>query len=383
MWPSRTGAPVPENAECRGDDGRVAALEGLGGPAKITPGRRLPGPLRIECTNFMKRCFRLLILLLVAGLGACKPQGNNDSSGEGASSYPSKSITLICPWAAGGGTDRLARLMADQLQKELGVPCVVVNRTGGSGAVGHSAGAQAKPDGYTVTMTTFELSTMHWMGITDLDWTSFESVAQINADAAAIVVRADAPWNTIDEFAEHVRNHPGTVKMSGTSTGGAWDLARVGYMLAAGLSVDSIRWIPSKGSAPSIIELLGGHIDSVCCSVPEALPQVEAGQLKILAVMSSERLEDFPDLPTLKEHGIDWTAVGWRGLAVPKGTPEPVVATITDAVRKVTQSPEFESFMAKNGFAIEVRETEDFSRFLAEQDAQWKTVIEAAGYDQP
>src|SRR5690606_12583556 len=111
------------------------------------------------------------------------------------------------------------------------------------------------------------------------DWNSYESVAQINADAAAIIVRADAPWNTVDEFMEHIKNNPGKVKMSGTSTGGAWDLARVGYMLAAGLSVDSIRWIPSKGAAPSIIELLGGHIESVCCSVPEALPQVEAGQL--------------------------------------------------------------------------------------------------------
>ena len=184
----------------------------------------------------------------------------------------------------------MARFMADQLQKELGKPFVVVNQMGGSGAVGHSAGALAKPDGHTLTMATFELSTMHWMGISDLTWKDYAPVAELNADAAAIMVRSDSPWNSLKDLIGYIEANPGKLTMSGTATGGAWDLARAGFQLEAGIPVDAVRWIPSKGSAPSIVELLGGHIDAVCCSIPEAISQIEAGQLRALVVMSPEKL---------------------------------------------------------------------------------------------
>ena len=317
-----------------------------------------------------------LIATLSVLLSGCKP-ADPDAA---ADNYPSKTITVICPWAAGGGTDRISRYIADQLQKELGKPGVVVNRTGGSGAVGHSAGALAKPDGHTITMITFELSTMHWMGISDLTWEDYEPVLQMNADAAAIIVRADAPWNNLQEFMDDAQANPGKLTMSGTSTGGAWDLARAGFQLAADIPVEAIRWIPTKGAAPSIVELLGGHIDAVCCSVPEAITQIEAGQLRTLAVMSDERLPDYPGMPTVKEAGVDWVAVGWRGLAVPKGTPAPILKTIIDACERIVTSPEYDAFMKKNGFSTEIRTGEAFAQFLADQDRQWKTVIEAAGY---
>jgi tripartite-type tricarboxylate transporter receptor subunit TctC len=270
--------------------------------------------------------------------------------------------------------------MADQLQRELGKPGVVVNRTGGAGAVGHSAGALAKPDGHTITMITFELSTMHWMGISDLTWENYEPVLQMNADAAAIIVRADAPWKSITDFMDDVKANPGKRMMSGTSTGGAWDLARAGFQLKAGIPVESIRWIPTKGAAPSIVELLGGHIDAVCCSVPEAITQIEAGQLRALAVMSQDRLNGYPDIPTVVEAGVDWEAVGWRGLGMPKDTPEAILSIVREACSRIVHSPEFTDFMRKNGFATEIRIGDDFAEFLKEQDQQWKGVIDAAGY---
>ncbi|MDG2170797.1 MAG: tripartite tricarboxylate transporter substrate binding protein [Opitutales bacterium] len=324
----------------------------------------------------MTKSIHAILLILLPFLIGCKPSDPNAA----AASYPSKSITVICPWAAGGGTDRLSRFIADQLQSELGKPGVVINRTGGSGAVGHSAGALAKPDGHTITMITFELSTMHWMGISDLTWEDYEPVLQMNADAAAIIVRADAPWKNLNEFLAAAKADPGKLTMSGTSTGGAWDLARAGFQLEADVPVEAIRWIPTKGSAPSIVELLGGHIDAVCCSVPEAISQIEAGQLRTLAVMSEDRLLDYPDMPTAKESGINWVAVGWRGLAVPKGTPEPILQTIREACERIITSPEYDDFMKKNGFSTEIRTGDAFSQFLADQDSQWKTVIEAAGY---
>lgn len=316
--------------------------------------------------------------IVLLGFSACAPQNASES----AASYPSKTVTLICPWSPGGGTDRLTRFMADQLQQELGQPFVVVNRTGGSGAVGHSAGALAKPDGHTLTMATFELSTMHHMGISDLTWENYAPILQINADAAAILVRTDSPWQTLDEFLAAVKADPGKITMSGTATGGAWDLARAGLQLAAGIPVPDVRWIPSKGSAPSIVDLLGGHVDAVCCSVPEAVTQIEAGELRALAVMSSERLAAYPDIPTARESGHAWDAVAWRGLVAPKDTPAEVIAAVQAAAERIVASPAFADFMSKNGFATKVRVGDAFSAFLAAQDSQWQDVITSAGYAQ-
>jgi tripartite-type tricarboxylate transporter receptor subunit TctC len=320
------------------------------------------------------------VCLLIAGLlSGCDPQSGQysiDSSAE----YPTKTITIICPWNAGGGTDRVSRFLADALKTSLDVPCVVQNKTGGSGAVGHSFGANAKPDGYTITMGTFELSTMHWMGISDLTYERYTPLMQVNADAAALIVHKDAPWNSLQEFLDYVKANPGKVQMSGTATGGAWDLARAGFQIAAGLPVDSILWIPTQGSAPSLVELMGGHIDAVCCSVPEAAAQIEAGELRVLSVMSGERLADYPDYPTCKEAGIDWEMVGWRGLMLPLETPESVVIKLTEAFSEITHSEAYQSFMKKNGFGIELKQGNAFKEFLRSEDAKWEKVIDATGY---
>ena len=295
-------------------------------------------------------------------------------------SYPSKTVTVICPWAAGGGTDSLSRIIASMLQEQYGSPFTVLNRTGGSGAVGHSAGSLAAPDGYTITMITSELNTMHRMGYTELTYKDFQPVVQLNGDAGSILVRKDSPWQTINDYIDHVRKNPGKTTLSGTATGGAWDLARAGLLLAAGLPVSSVRWIPSKGAAPSIVELLGGHLDAVCCSVPEVAPQLESGELRALAVMSDERLQEFPDIPTCKESGIEWSAVGWRGIAVPNNTPPEIVKSLEQKILAVVKTEDFMDFMKKFGFAIAALGTEDFSKFLEQQEAQWKIVVEAAGY---
>lgn len=306
--------------------------------------------------------------LLLCGLG-CHEQP-----------YPSRPITIIVPWAAGGGTDRLARFLADALQRELNVPCVVANRTGGAGAIGHQAGASARPDGYTLTVITFELCTMHHMGISKLTFRDFESLMQWNADPAAVIVRQDARWQDLRELLDEARKEPGKLKMSGTARGGAWDLARAGLLLANGQSVDDIVWVPTLGAAPALVELLGGHVDAVCCSIPEAASV--ADQVRVLAVMSDERLATYPQVPTCRELGIDWTAVGWRGLAAPRGLPLEVREVLLEACRRISHSDEFREFMTRNGFQIAIREADSFERFLADQDRTWHETIRAAGFQQ-
>lgn len=289
-------------------------------------------------------------------------------------------MTIICPWASGGGTDRVSRFWADALKEELGRPVVVVNRTGGSGSVGHTAGARARPDGNTLTMITFELSTMHRMGISPLTHEDFHPLLQVNADPAAILVRADAKWASLRELLDDIKARPEELKMSGTASGGAWDLARAGLLQADGIPVDSVIWLPNNGAAPSLVELIGGHIDAVCCSIPEAAQAIESGELKVLAVLAEERMDDHPDVPTAKELGIPWSVVGWRGLALPKGTPAEIADELEAACRKIGESEAYKSFMKKNGFGVKVAGSEDFRKFLVEQDATWKGVVEAAGY---
>ncbi len=291
-----------------------------------------------------------------------------------------KSSTIICPWAAGGGTDRNSRFWASALEQKLGNRCVVVNKTGGSGSTGHSAGANAKPDGRTITMITAELSTMHAMGVSELTFRDYRCLIQMNADAAAIIVHANADWQTLDEFLAYIKDHPGEIKMSGTATGGTWDLARAGLMHKAGLPIDSVKWIPTNGAKPSLHKLIGKHIDAVCCSVPEAEDNINAKQVRVLAVMSEERLPEYPNIPTVKDSNIDWIAVGWRGLAVPKDTPDNVVDNLTEVCMKIAQSSKFNDFMKKNKFGVKIRGAAEFTEFLKDQEDLWQPVVEFAGY---
>lgn len=323
----------------------------------------------------------LILSLLLSGCQPASRSPGNSTNSENThtspqySDYPRRTVTIICPWGVGGGTDRISRYFADALRRQLGKPFVVVNKTGGSGVLGHSSGANAKPDGYTITTITAELNTMHQMGLTKLTYQNYIPLLQMNADAAAIIVRQDAPWKTLPKFFDHIRNQPGQLKMSGTAAGGTWDLARVGMLQAAGLSKDSTKWVPTQGAASSLTELLGGHLDAVCCSVPEASQQIADGQLRVLAVMSEKRLSKFPDIPTVKESGIDWTAVGWRGLALPSNTPADIVATLSAACKRIVESPQYRDYMNKEGFGITIRHTQDFEAFLKDQDAQWGPVV--------
>lgn len=297
-----------------------------------------------------------------------------------ATKYPERAITVIVPWAAGGGTDRVGRFVADKLSEELGVPVPVINRTGGGGAVGHGAGARAAADGYTITNLTLEIANIHWLGLTDVTVEDFDPILQFNEDAAAVMVKADAPWQTIHDLLDHIREHPGELFFSGSGTGSIWDLARIGMLLSQDIPVDAVTWVPTAGAAPSIVELLGGHVHVLTCSLAEAASQVESGDIRVLAVMSDQRLPGFPDIPTLKEQGIDWSAGTWRGFGVPKGTPAEIIDILETALTKVATSKEFQDFMAQAGFGVYIRGSEEFREYMREQDKIWREVLLAGGY---
>ncbi|MGB9698468.1 MAG: tripartite tricarboxylate transporter substrate binding protein [Thermodesulfobacteriota bacterium] len=293
--------------------------------------------------------------------------------------YPSRPISFICPWGAGGGTDRVARMLAVLLEKDLGQPVTVVNRTGGSGAVGHTAGATAAPDGYTMTIITVEITMMHWMGLAKVTYKDFKPVALINFDPAGVNVRADAPWATLKDLLEYAKANPGKLKATGTGKGGIWDLARAGMLKTAGIPIDAIPWVPSEGAAPGLAELVAGGVQVVTCSLPEAASLIEAKKVKALAIMGDKRAEIFPDVPTLKELGINWSMGAWRGVGVPKNTPDSVVQVLERSLQKAVASTEFKDFMKKNGFGIMWGSAAEFGKFMAESDKTMGALMKEVG----
>ncbi|QYU68504.1 tripartite tricarboxylate transporter substrate binding protein [Leptolyngbya sp. 15MV] len=182
--------------------------------------------------------------------------------------YPNRPVTFVVPWGAGGGTDQTARIVGSLLERRLGQPFNVVNRTGGSGVVGHSAIATAAADGYTIGMITVEITMMHWQGLTDLRPTSYTPLALMNSDPPGVQVKNDSPYADVKALADAIKARPpGTFRASGTGQGGIWHLALVGWLQAMGLRGDHVRWVPSNGAAPAMQELAAGGVDMVTCSV--------------------------------------------------------------------------------------------------------------------
>lgn len=302
----------------------------------------------------LKRVFTgLAVVALISSLVGCGSNNSAAPSGEKAGgsqgAYPQKQIELIVPYAAGGGTDSVARAFADSANKVLPESIGVVNKTGGGGAVGMSEGSKAKPDGYKVTLVTVELTTLPPLGLATFKPDDFKPVARLNADPAAITVKADAPWNTIEEFLDYAKQNPGKVRIGNSGTGAIWHLAATALEQKAGAKFNHI---PFDGANPAVTALLGGHIEAVSVSPAEVASQVEAGKVKMLAVMADNRVDKFKDVPTLKEKGIDLSIGTWRGLAVPKDTPDDVVAVLKDAAQKVTEDKAFTGVLEKMNLGV-------------------------------
>jgi tripartite-type tricarboxylate transporter receptor subunit TctC len=318
-----------------------------------------------------QRIRRGLLGLLLAGL-----------AGAGlAQTYPDRPITLIVPWGAGGGTDAVARMIAALMEKDLGQPVNVVNRTGGSGVVGHSAIASAAPDGFTIGMITVEITMMHHQKLTELDPTSYTPIALVNLDPAGFQVRADAPYKSMaDVLAAIKAAPPGKFKASGTGQGGIWHLALAGWLRDAKVDPALVPWVPSNGAAPGLQDLVAGGIEFAPVSLPEARSLIDAGKVRSLAVMANQRSALFPNVPTLKEAtGSDWATGAWRGIAAPKGLPPAIEARLEAAVKKAYDSKEYKDFMAQRGFGMLWGNGREFAAFMAKGDADMKAVMTAVG----
>src|SRR6266567_1850465 len=294
--------------------------------------------------------------------------------------YPERPITMIVPWGAGGGTDATARIIGTLLEKELGQPVNVVNRTGGSGVVGHAAIASASPDGYTIGMVTVEIGMMHWQGLTELNGASYTPIGLVNADPAGLQVRADAPYKNVGELVAAVKANPGKLKASGTGQGGIWHLAIAGMLQDLKVDPASVPWVPSNGAAPGLQDLVAGGVEIVPCSLPEARSLIDAGKVKSLAVMADAPAALYPNVPTLKAAtGSAWTMAAWRGIAAPKGIPSEARDKLVAAIKKIVASKEYNDFMTQRGFGVIYAGPDDYAKFMAKSDTDLGATMKAVG----
>jgi tripartite-type tricarboxylate transporter receptor subunit TctC len=324
----------------------------------------------------MTRIFRRQLLASALGafalLAAAAPAA--------AQNYPTRPITLIVPWGAGGGTDATARIIGSLMEKELGQPVTVVNRTGGSGVVGHAAIASAPPDGYTIGLATVEIGMMHWQGLTELNGASYTPIGLVNADPAGIQVRADAPYKTVQDLLAAIKANPGKLKASGTGQGGIWHLALAGLLRDQKIDPASVPWVPSNGAAPGLQDMVAGGIEIAPVSLPEARSLIDAGKVRSLAIMNDKPSALYPQVPTIKSVlGSDWTMAAWRGIVAPKGIPADVRSKLAAVVQKVANSKEYTDFMASRGFGVIYAGPEEFGRFMAKSDTELGATMKAVG----
>ncbi|MBA3517281.1 MAG: tripartite tricarboxylate transporter substrate binding protein [Rhizobiales bacterium] len=316
----------------------------------------------------------------IAAAAAALVAGTIGLAGQAQAVYPERPLTLIVPWGAGGGTDATARIVASLLEKELGQPINVVNRTGGSGVVGHSAIAEADPDGYTLGIATVEIGMMHWQGLTELTSENYTPLALVNEDPAAVTVRADAEWADLSALIEDIKANPGKFKASGTGQGGIWHLAIAGLLSELGIDPTAVPWVPSEGAAPGLQDLVAGGVDMAPVSIPEARSLLDAGRVKSLAVMSSERNAAFPNVPTTQETvGVAWNIGAWRGIVGPSGLPDEVTSVLVPALERVYDSAEYKEFMSGRGFGMRWAAGDEFAGFMKASDADLGNVMKKVG----
>ncbi len=278
-------------------------------------------------------------------------------------SYPSKNINMVVPFSAGGGTDAVARKLGSLMEKELGTSVVIVNKTGGAGAVGMTYGATQKKDGYTITMITREIVSLPLMKLSPINYQNFELVSLVNVDPTVVVVEKDSKYKTVDDIIAEAKANPEKVKFASTAKPNFYALA---IENEAGVKFNHI---PYNGAGEVIPALLGKHADFSLMGPGEVIGQLKAGQLKALGIMADNRIETLPDVPTLKELGHNVVSGTWRGIAVPKGTPKEIVDTLDAAIKKVTESEDFKEFMNNSTFGVQYLSQEDFKEFI-EKDTE-------------
>jgi tripartite-type tricarboxylate transporter receptor subunit TctC len=296
-----------------------------------------------------------------------------------AGNYPERTIKIVVPFPAGGPADVAARLIAQSLSNGLGAGVVVENHPGAGGRIGTKVVATAAPDGYTLLMGGTNVNAITGAIYTDLGFDpikSFAPIAVVYVDSLALAISPKVPANTFQEFVQYAKDHPGKLKY-GASPGIYTHFAGEFFKVKTGTD---ILFVPYKGGAPAVTDALGGHIEMVVNNKSNLLPQFKDGKLRALAVTSKHRWPELPETPTMREVGIfGFPPEVLFGLLAPAGTPEAIVRRLNGVINESLQSDDVRANLDAVGVEAKIGTPEEFAAALAEQEREWRKVIEETG----
>lgn len=271
-----------------------------------------------------------------------------------ASDYPDKPITAIVPWGAGGGTDLNARAIAREAEKFIDVPIIVENREGATGTIGVTEASKAKPDGYTILFGSIDpmCSMPHLMDV-EYSIDDFRGIMGFAYDPSSIIVRADSPWETLEDLIAEEE----VINRGHSGIGGIHHVMFEMFFPAAG--IENFRDVTFDGGAASLTALRGGHIDVNGNTLGVAIPSIEAGEVRVLATAAPERVDLFPDIPTFKEKGFDIEVEATFFLVAPKGTPDEAIELLEEIFTKAAQSEGYQEFAKNRKQQVYIRDSEE------------------------
>ena len=307
---------------------------------------------------------------------------SNSALAQGAA-YPSRNITMIVPFPAGGQADLAARPVALAMEKILGKSVIVDNRAGGGGgSVGNAAAARAEPDGYTLLMT---LSSLAVLPEADrlfdrpvaYEVSQFAPVARVLADPTLLAVPASAPWKTLQEFVEDAKARPGKIPYGSSGPYGTLHIAMEMFAASAGIK---LQHIPFRGAAPALTALLSDTVQALASAPGVLKQQVDDGKLRVLANWGAERIPSFPNLPTFKELGYkDVEFYIWAGLFAQSALPAPIMAQLRKAVAEAVKAPEVVKMFDNAGSPVAYLDAPEFSKFVADDSARLIAAVKKIG----
>ncbi|MBI9096510.1 MAG: tripartite tricarboxylate transporter substrate binding protein [Sphaerochaeta sp.] len=315
-----------------------------------------------------------LVLLLLA-LTLVLPMFAAGTSEE-AKAYPSRNVRVIIPWSVGGMTDVLTRPIASALEKEFGVPFVVENKPGGGGVVGSLEIENAKADGYVIGTTSMSTVSAKYVSPMYPDIHNVKLISQVITIPATVTVSANSPFRTVQELIEYAKANPGKLKNSNSGTGASAHIYASYFEALAGIKMNHI---PYPAYAEAITALLGDHVDLTNIPLPDVAPHVDAGKLRLLAIASAERHPSYPDVPTLKELGINAVMGNYSGFVAPKGTDPAQVETIDKAIGKVMQDPKIRKFLIDAGYQPVYLNAQDFAQVITDAEKQLDYLVNELG----
>jgi tripartite-type tricarboxylate transporter receptor subunit TctC len=297
-----------------------------------------------------------------------------------AQDYPNRPITLVVPYAAGGGNDLFARIASEKMSRTLGQQIVIENRPGAGGSTATRAVARAAPDGYTVVIGgtgTLAVNPTLYQNVGYDPRKDFAPVGLIGTSALVVLVNPSLPARSIPELTALAKKEPGKLNYASAGVGSGIHLGTVLFEMMAGVK---LTHVPYRGSAPALTDLIGGHVSIYFSSLPPAVGMVGEGKVRALAVTALKRSEIFPNLPTVAEAGLPgFEAVLHYGIVAPAGTPRPIIDKLSTALREAVNAPDTKERMAKDGTEPLLSTPEEYATDIDREEIKWSAVVKQSG----